>query len=158
MSLYTPFHVSFILLMVNQNTSKLTNKNYNLVCWPLSISPNNPISRSLQKLNNVLHIIIFIFPLGKFSNWLLFWNIKKGGYNMICHTTGQIFINPWKVAYENYHTYGTKWITLTHAYNCDLKIRKPSTNSTYLTFLLLPPLLSTNIIHFLVSKPPPKAT
>ena len=98
-------------------------------------------------------LLYLFWPPGNFSNWFLLWNIQKEGCSLICHTTGQIFINPWNVVYENYHTYGKKCIALTQPYTCDIKRRNPIMNSTSSTlFLPLPTPPPTNIIHFLISK------
>ena len=58
-------------------------------------------------------------PLGKFSNYLSYQNIEKGG--IICPDAPTIHIctSPWKLMVFNCHPYGKKWIEPHHSYTWD---------------------------------------
>ena len=60
--------------------------------------------------------LYFLHPVGKFSNSLPSWNIKRGGILWYGAPKTQIWINPWKSVNRNCHISGKKWTGLTHLY------------------------------------------
>ena len=42
---------------------ELSDKNHTFVCWPIFLAPNTPLVWSIHKLHNIIHLIIFIFPV-----------------------------------------------------------------------------------------------
>ena len=87
----------------------------NSVCWTLSISLTHHLQCPFQKLHNLLHIIMFILSLGKFSSCLISWNIEKREGIIWCGSpTSQICINSWRLMGVHFHSFGNKCIILVH--------------------------------------------
>ena len=81
-----PFHTHLCCFWIIKILPNRSIKKTNFFFKPLSLLPTTPLSNPLHKLHILLHIIIFTPPPRKLSNFLPYWNIKKGGYNLIWRT------------------------------------------------------------------------
>ena len=138
--------------------------------WAIKILPNQPIRKLTffvgkclscppALLDNISRIFIifyislyFFLILVKCSNYLPYWNIEKGSIIRCQTPTSKICINAWKIS-ESKLTYLWQQVhpTVPCIYPVTTK-RKPKLDLSILNITPSPSPLSTNRIHYLISK------